>query len=72
MMWTPGAQGREDPAVGRAKHILDLLQAEKFDEVTKDAWTGLQRQAGAFGSVVDARLSDPVSAAAGWRLAQRA
>jgi dienelactone hydrolase len=79
MIWTTGVQGREDKAVAHARHILDLLQAEKFDEVTKEfnaqmagalpaarlkeAWTALQHQAGAFAAVIDARLGEPVAGA---------
>ncbi|HEY7499147.1 MAG TPA: alpha/beta fold hydrolase [Vicinamibacterales bacterium] len=67
---------QENPAIDRAKRVLDLLQREQFDDVARDfnakvsallstaqlrdVWSALGQQAGPFTSILDARATTPV------------
>ena len=66
------ARAQQDPAIGHAARVLDLLEAGKFEEIAaefnakmaaamsasqlRDMWTAVSRQAGARTSIISQRL----------------
>jgi len=74
-MSSASGRAQPDPAVDHAKRILDLLKAEKFDDVAKEfnaqvagllpasqlatVWKAVLGQAGAFTAIIDEQVRTP-------------
>ena len=72
-----GGQTQERQAVDQARRVLDLLRAERFEEVAKefnaqmsaalpasqlrDVWANLRQQVGVFASILDERVTTPAA-----------
>jgi dienelactone hydrolase len=70
-------RGQQGPAAVHAKRVMDSLRQEKFDDVAgefnakvaalmsaaqlREVWTMLQKQAGAFQSFIDERVTTPAA-----------